>query len=102
MCALPIFAQVAVTRSTSQGDANQLITAFATERLISRSLVAYRLFRGGRISENMWKGLAATFRTEWLQNRAAQRERARGQDGGPNYYIEIGRASCRERVWQYV
>src|SRR3546814_16947868 len=35
----------------------------------------------------MWKGLAATFRTEWLQNRAAQRERARGQDGGPNYYI---------------
>src|SRR3546814_254250 len=83
-------AQLAVTRSTSQGDANQLITAFATERLISRSLVAYRLFRGGRISENMWKGLAATFRTEWLQNRAAQRERARGQDGGPNYYI-VGR-----------
>src|SRR3546814_7438206 len=35
-------AQLAVTRSTSQGDANQLITAFATERLISRSLVAYR------------------------------------------------------------
>src|SRR3546814_10441507 len=78
---------LAFTRSTSLGDANQLSTAFATERLISLSLLAYRLFRGGRSSENMWKVLAATFRTEWLQNRAAQRERARGQDGGPNYYI---------------
>src|SRR3546814_121835 len=44
-------AQLAVTRSTSQGDANQLITAFATERLISRSLVAYRRSEERRVGK---------------------------------------------------
>jgi len=35
----------------------------------------------------MWRELTTAFKSEWLQSRAAQRERARGLDGGPNYYI---------------
>lgn len=72
------------------GDEAQIarqITEFANERLVSRSLVAYRLFRAGSLDQAAWRNLTETFKGEWLRNRAAQRERARGQDGGPNYYI---------------
>lgn len=63
------------------------ITQFANERLISRTLVAYRLYRIGAINPGVWRSLTGTFKIEWLRSRAAQRERARGQEGGPNYYI---------------
>lgn len=76
-----------ITRATQQGEAAERISEFAQERLVSRSLVAYRLFRADRISEQTWRSLTQTFRAQWLQSRAAQRERARGLDGGPNYYI---------------
>ena len=79
--------QVPITHATDLGDAARLVTEFAEERLVSRSLVAYRLFRADKISERTWRALTDMFRTQWLQSRAAQRERARGMDGGPNYYI---------------
>jgi Zn-dependent peptidase ImmA (M78 family)/transcriptional regulator with XRE-family HTH domain len=79
--------QLLVTDRTPQPDAVRLISEFAAERLISRSLVAYRLFRAGQIGEPVWRALTDHFRREWHQNRAVQRERARGQNGGPNFYI---------------
>lgn len=79
--------QLDITRGTGQAEVSRLITAFAAERLVSRSLVAYRLFRSESITEATWRALTDAFKAEWLQNRAAQRERARGQEGGPNYYI---------------
>lgn len=66
----------------------RLIGEFAKERLLSRALVAYRLFRAGRLSDTLWRDLTLQFRTEWQHTRAAQRERERGQDrSGPNYYV---------------
>lgn len=79
--------QLLITRATDLGEAARLVTEFAEERLVSRSLVVYRSFRAEKISERTWRTLTDTFRTQWLQSRAAQRERARGMDGGPNYYI---------------
>lgn len=79
--------QLPITRALSLDEAAILVTEFAAERLVSRSLVAYRLFRADKITEHTWRSLSDTFRIQWLQNRAAQRERARGMDGGPNYYI---------------
>lgn len=79
--------QLVITRTMDQAEAARLVSEFAEERLVSRSLVAYRLFRASRISERTWRALTDLFRTQWLQSRAAQRERARGLDGGPNYYI---------------
>lgn len=76
-----------ITRGTDHSEAARLITEFAEERLVSRSLVAYRLFRADKIGERIWRALTDSFRAQWLQSRAAQRERARGKDGGPNYYI---------------
>tara|TARA_E500000318_G_scaffold482_1_gene564 strand:- start:1522 stop:2724 length:1203 start_codon:yes stop_codon:yes gene_type:complete len=63
------------------------ISTFANERLVSRSLVAYRLFRAGSISSDDWRELTDQFRIEWRQNRATQREQSRGRDRGPNYYV---------------
>lgn len=79
--------QLPITRTTDLVEAIRVVTAFAEERLVSRSLVTYRLFRADKITEGTWRALTDTFRTQWLQSRAAQRERARGMDGGPNYYI---------------
>lgn len=79
--------QLLVTRTTDLEEATRLVTEFAAERLVSRSLVAYRLFRADKISERTWRALTDAFRVQWLQSRAAQRERARGMDSGPNYYI---------------
>lgn len=79
--------QLSITRATDQDEAARLISEFAGERLISRSLVAYRLFQADKIGEGAWRALADAFRSQWLQNRLAQRERARGTDGGPNYYV---------------
>ena len=79
--------QLLIARTLDLVEAARLISEFAEERLVSRSLVAYRLYRSGKIEEPTWRALTDTFRAQWLQNRAAQRERARRKDGGPNYYI---------------
>lgn len=63
------------------------ITAFASERLVSRSMVAYRLFRANRISFAQWEGLATRFRGEWRAVREEQRIQARERPGGPTYYV---------------
>jgi Zn-dependent peptidase ImmA (M78 family) len=78
---------VGVTRQSDRETAARLISAFAQERLLSRSLVAYRLFREGSLSEATWRLLTGQFQLEWRQARAAQRERDRGEEGGPNYYV---------------
>jgi Zn-dependent peptidase ImmA (M78 family) len=78
---------VGIDRGISRQAAALLISRFAKDRLLSRSMVAYRLFRVGSVSEQMWRELVEQFRLEWLQNREIQRERNREQDGGPNYYI---------------
>jgi Zn-dependent peptidase ImmA (M78 family) len=78
---------VGVRRNTDRKSAVNLITRFAEEILVSRSMVAYRLFRAGFLSEGMWRELVAQFDLERRQARTAQRERAREHEGGPNYYV---------------
>lgn len=63
------------------------INSFAEERNISRSMVAYRLFRTNRIDEDVWKRLKVEFRKQWLELRAVQRKQAQEQEGGPTYYM---------------
>ncbi|HTU34293.1 MAG TPA: XRE family transcriptional regulator [Candidatus Acidoferrum sp.] len=63
------------------------IGVFARERHLSRSMVAYRLLRSGRLDENAWQTLSVRFREEWRQSREARRARERDSEGGPNYYV---------------
>ena len=64
-----------------------VIGEFARTRKISRTMVAYKLFRNDLIDDQAWQGLTNLFRDQWRQNRAAERVHAREGDGGPNYYV---------------
>ncbi len=60
----------------------QLIGEFASERNLSRTMVAYSAYRDDLIERDTFVSLSDAFRQQWLR----QRERMQGQDGGPSYY----------------
>ncbi len=66
------------------------ISDFARRRNLSSSMVAYRLFLAGRLSQDTWRNISTSFRDRWLQVRQTRRERARLQEGGPNFYVVRG------------
>lgn len=68
------------------GDIN-VIGMLADQARISQSMVAYQLFRFGVIDEGRWTGLRDTFRRLWLAQKSRERERSRGKEGGPNWYV---------------
>jgi Zn-dependent peptidase ImmA (M78 family) len=74
-------------RGRSFDDAITAINDFAEQLTVSRSMVAYKLFREGIIDREMWARLSAFFRAQWRQARDDRREKNRDRDGGPNYYI---------------
>lgn len=62
------------------------VSAFATERRISRSMVAYRLLQLEAIKRETWSELTAHFKKAWLTRR--QQEKLEDtSSGGPNYYV---------------
>jgi Zn-dependent peptidase ImmA (M78 family) len=64
-----------------------LINGLADHARVSRTMIAYQLFRADRITYGRWEALRDQFRTEWMASREKARERSRTQDGGPNWYI---------------
>jgi Zn-dependent peptidase ImmA (M78 family)/transcriptional regulator with XRE-family HTH domain len=78
---------VGVNPRTEVATAVRLINDFAAARLLSRSMVAYRLLGANLISADTWRQLRTTFRQLWQESRAAQRQQARDREGGPNYYV---------------
>lgn len=63
------------------------ISGFAQERNLSRSMVAYRLYRDGVIHEAVWLELHGKFRAQWLSHRRQQRSLAKEREGGVDYYV---------------
>ncbi len=63
------------------------IQGFAYERNLSSTMVAYRLFRHGSISELQWQQLRRRLRDFWKQGVSSRRARNREATGGPNYYV---------------
>jgi Zn-dependent peptidase ImmA (M78 family) len=79
---------VDLERLLRRGDRDiDVIGAFADHARISQSMVAYQLFRVGVIDEGRWTELRDTFRRLWLMQKDRERERNRGKDGGPNWYV---------------
>jgi len=79
--------QCNISASTDFVSAQARISEFANDRNLSRSMVAYRLYRTGAIEQQTWRRLSDFFREQWLQARAAKRERDRDREGGPSYYV---------------
>lgn len=79
--------QVRIRPNTSEALLEQTISEFAAMRKVSRSMVAYRLYRQGTITESQWRSATRTFHRQWLAQRERQRESTREATGGPNYYV---------------
>ena len=79
-----------VNSGVDEAIAVQRITEFAEPRFVSRAMIAYRLFRIGRISEQTWNNVTLAFRREGQEGRQAERERNQQREGGPNYYVVRG------------
>ena len=69
--------QISVYPAVSAKDVAREINDFAPPRLLSRSLVAYRLWRADKIGEDVYRTLPTQFRSEWRTTRGAARARAR-------------------------
>jgi plasmid maintenance system antidote protein VapI len=50
-------------------------------------MVAYRLWRANRISEDTWRNLARHFKSEWLAHKRREKEKNAESEDGPNYYV---------------
>jgi Zn-dependent peptidase ImmA (M78 family) len=81
-------AHVGIDHLTDVNTIVQRITRFAEERHLSRTMVAYALFRWARsIDEKTWEKLLILFREQWRRSREIVRDRSREREGGPNYYV---------------
>ncbi|HAX41769.1 MAG TPA: peptidase [Solibacterales bacterium] len=54
---------------------------------VSRSMVAYRLYRTGSIDKTTWATLSQRFRDEYLRFRQREAAKSRNAEGGPDYYV---------------
>jgi Zn-dependent peptidase ImmA (M78 family) len=63
----------------------ETVSTFASDRNISRTMVAYRLLRAGVITDGTWREVADQLRQEWLASR--RKVEQEGDSGGPSYYV---------------
>ncbi len=63
------------------------VSEVAREWRVSRTLVAYRLLRAGKIARPDYERLAAEFKRSWQLQRKSTRERNRQSEGGPSFYV---------------
>lgn len=73
--------------SSLDDDLDVEIERFATRRNLSRSMIAYRLYRAGRLGMQRWRTLSDQFRLEWEAQRTDERLRRRSSENGPSYYV---------------
>ncbi|HEU4622360.1 MAG TPA: XRE family transcriptional regulator [Burkholderiaceae bacterium] len=64
----------------------QTISSFANRWHLSRQMVAYSLYKTGRISLDAWRMLDRTIRERWAAERRREKDRLKEEGGGPTYY----------------
>lgn len=70
----------------ANGNDRTEIDNLADRARVSRSMIAYQLFRTGAITAARWNELRDQFRQEWSSQKEREREKNRAQEGGPNWY----------------
>jgi Zn-dependent peptidase ImmA (M78 family) len=78
---------LSINETTDERVAARLISEFASARLISRSMVTYRLLLSRRVTQATWRSLTKAFRDDWMASREAQRAKARQREGGADFYV---------------
>jgi Zn-dependent peptidase ImmA (M78 family) len=87
--AATLIAPVEITDLPLVGDARDVaqIGVLADRARVSRSMVAYQLFRAGRLTQVRWEELRDHFRAEWMASKAREKERQKATAGGPDWYV---------------
>ena len=75
--------RIEIDRSRDVAECRQRIGEFARSRNLSRTMVAYRLLRAGRIDQRTFDRLRTDFHEQWRRSHA----KARKSEGGPDYYV---------------
>lgn len=63
------------------------IEQLASQWLVSRPMIAYRLYRAGRISQPTWRSLDNKFRDMFISERLRKKDADRERRGAPSYYV---------------
>jgi len=80
-------AQLTELRNTDSAKADATISTFARQRNISRSMIAYKLFRKRIIDHDLWNSLTKRFDDQWREQKRQESEKNKELEGGPNYYV---------------
>ncbi len=75
---------LALPRAFNMGATVAAIDAFAAERNVSRSMIAYKLYRAQRVTATQWDSLQRHYRELWVQQRERTREQSRKDDARIN------------------
>lgn len=75
-------AKVRLPKSRAMSTVADIAGAFARDRNVSASMVAYRLYRLDMLGHADWKALSRHYRDQWAATRDLDKTR-----GGPNYYV---------------
>lgn len=79
--------ELAAALKLSLATVAERIRDFAQTRRVSRAMVAYKLYRAGKIGRTMWVALDQRFKDEYLQLKQREAEKSRADEGGPSYYV---------------
>jgi Zn-dependent peptidase ImmA (M78 family) len=63
------------------------INEYAGKWHVSRPMVAFKLYRMGRIDHDTWRRLDSRFYDEFLEFQERKSEKQKSSEGGPNYYV---------------
>lgn len=65
----------------------KMISKFADERNISRSMVAYKLLLDNQITNEFWQRLSSKFHSDWRDSLQKRKDKKGRTAGGPSYYV---------------
>ncbi len=65
----------------------QKIGAFASERNISMTMVAYNAYLSELIDFSTYRAFSRFFHDRWKEQRQRERDRSRNSESGPDYYV---------------
>jgi Zn-dependent peptidase ImmA (M78 family) len=78
--------EIAFIHTRSVEEAVTHISEFARARKISRSMVAYKLFRSNMINENRWREFNSQFQQVWQETRK-RKDKDKKDGRGPDFYV---------------
>jgi Zn-dependent peptidase ImmA (M78 family) len=71
----------------SRDRAVEMIDSYAPQWRVSRQMVAYKLYRHGKIAHQTWTEIRQVFHERFLAFKAQQSAKQKESEGGANYYI---------------